>query len=102
MGKPILTAEVHHPVLVHSQKLGRLRLHPPCAVQSRQDQAQLVPFHLAHQGEALRGDVCWRKGGAGSGSEMGRQVSSQDSIPFQDRKSTRLNSSHGYISYAVF
>src|SRR2546422_1948550 len=23
-------------------------------------------------------------------------------IPIQDRKSTRLNSSHGYISYAVF
>src|SRR2546429_5835272 len=25
-----------------------------------------------------------------------------DPIPPQDRKSTRLNSSHGYISYAVF
>src|SRR2546429_6764386 len=25
-----------------------------------------------------------------------------DSLPFLDRKSTRLNSSHGYISYAVF
>src|SRR2546429_2086274 len=25
-----------------------------------------------------------------------------DRIPFRDRKSTRLNSSHGYISYAVF
>src|SRR2546422_6983986 len=24
------------------------------------------------------------------------------SVPFTDRKSTRLNSSHGYISYAVF
>src|SRR2546429_5296399 len=24
------------------------------------------------------------------------------SMPFPDRKSTRLNSSHGYISYAVF
>src|SRR2546429_4996904 len=23
-------------------------------------------------------------------------------LPFRDRKSTRLNSSHGYISYAVF
>src|SRR2546422_8183751 len=23
-------------------------------------------------------------------------------VPFRDRKSTRLNSSHGYISYAVF
>src|SRR5256884_3634313 len=26
----------------------------------------------------------------------------EDSIHFEDRKSTRLNSSHGYISYAVF
>src|SRR5256884_232459 len=26
----------------------------------------------------------------------------QASIPSEDRKSTRLNSSHGYISYAVF
>src|SRR2546422_2574950 len=25
-----------------------------------------------------------------------------DQLPQQDRKSTRLNSSHGYISYAVF
>src|SRR2546429_1483207 len=25
-----------------------------------------------------------------------------ESLPAQDRKSTRLNSSHGYISYAVF
>src|SRR5687768_17798298 len=28
--------------------------------------------------------------------------SESDSIVLQDRKSTRLNSSHGYISYAVF
>src|SRR5687768_18283289 len=25
-----------------------------------------------------------------------------ESLPWRDRKSTRLNSSHGYISYAVF
>src|SRR2546429_1092056 len=29
-------------------------------------------------------------------------ASSASSTPFTDRKSTRLNSSHGYISYAVF
>src|SRR2546429_5595223 len=33
---------------------------------------------------------------AGYGSDM------VDEEAFQDRKSTRLNSSHGYISYAVF
>src|SRR5207245_11362369 len=31
-----------------------------------------------------------------------RQVRDQPQIPEQDRKSTRLNSSHGSISYAVF
>src|SRR5205809_1151276 len=31
-----------------------------------------------------------------------RQPNSGGSSQFQDRKSTRLNSSHGYISYAVF
>src|SRR2546429_6969007 len=32
---------------------------------------------------------------------LGRTISEQDGRP-EDRKSTRLNSSHGYISYAVF
>src|SRR2546429_1208013 len=30
------------------------------------------------------------------------QVDRWDGTTYQDRKSTRLNSSHGYISYAVF
>src|SRR2546429_5366582 len=30
------------------------------------------------------------------------QVEGRGYVPDQDRKSTRLNSSHGYISYAVF
>src|SRR2546422_9578805 len=47
----------------------------------------------------------------GHGSPTGRQIqiaeerarnSTQDIHPRRDRKSTRLNSSHGYISYAVF
>src|SRR2546429_7284414 len=29
-------------------------------------------------------------------------VEGQPAMPLRDRKSTRLNSSHGYISYAVF
>src|SRR2546429_2863497 len=32
----------------------------------------------------------------------GRFVSLDTARPHKDRKSTRLNSSHGYISYAVF
>src|SRR2546422_4522275 len=30
------------------------------------------------------------------------RVGTGEAIPYPDRKSTRLNSSHGYISYAVF
>src|SRR4030042_5527448 len=30
------------------------------------------------------------------------RTSTHTVLPFRDRKSTRLNSSHGYISYAVF
>src|SRR2546422_7589941 len=31
-----------------------------------------------------------------------RGPDSREPLPLKDRKSTRLNSSHGYISYAVF
>src|SRR2546429_5792767 len=31
-----------------------------------------------------------------------KKVESRDAYKLKDRKSTRLNSSHGYISYAVF
>src|SRR2546422_5944593 len=62
-----------------------------------------VSRHLA--GSVLGTGVCvlrnrsgWDRGGAAA--DRRRQLSpSEDAI---DRKSTRLNSSHGYISYAVF
>src|SRR2546429_3592322 len=34
--------------------------------------------------------------------QLGRDVELADALGLLDRKSTRLNSSHGYISYAVF
>src|SRR2546429_4627397 len=34
--------------------------------------------------------------------DRGGEVGDAGRMPAQDRKSTRLNSSHGYISYAVF
>src|SRR2546429_4101399 len=37
-----------------------------------------------------------------SPAPRGRRVSAGGPVPHTDRKSTRLNSSHGYISYAVF
>src|SRR3989449_536467 len=46
----------------------------------------------------LRGPVAWVFGNEGAGlSEGARRLAAH-----RDRKSTRLNSSHGYISYAVF
>src|SRR3712207_6971940 len=40
--------------------------------------------------------------GARQQLELRRQSSGQLAVNFQDRKSTRLNSSHANISYAVF
>src|SRR5205809_1919616 len=37
-----------------------------------------------------------------AGSDLRAGHRSWRSLPARDRKSTRLNSSHGYISYAVF
>src|SRR3712207_8189387 len=65
---------------------------------------------VGHQAEAGQG---WRAGMAGglSGGRGQSEDSSQRSLfmtlhlcaePFPDRKSTRLNSSHANISYAVF
>src|SRR2546429_7202987 len=52
--------------------------------------------HSGHPGVGLEGDRRGQGvGGQGGGAARG---AGQE----QDRKSTRLNSSHGYISYAVF
>src|SRR5687768_18041114 len=43
-----------------------------------------------------------RHRGLGAAEPLPAQLARQPGAPRQDRKSTRLNSSHGYISYAVF
>src|SRR2546429_6242757 len=58
----------------------------------------------------IGGDVGNADGGFETGGEVGHSASHGTTAarrgrqlkPGQDRKSTRLNSSHGYISYAVF
>src|SRR2546429_2370930 len=45
---------------------------------------------------------CFFGGGPGSVFERRKAQHARNSIQRRDRKSTRLNSSHGYISYAVF
>src|SRR5687768_18095106 len=62
---------------------------------------------LMHDGATVsRFDAIQRHGGQASASRTNfnnLSASSQnDLLIFLDRKSTRLNSSHGYISYAVF
>src|SRR5687768_17908598 len=47
----------------------------------------------------LQGDGADRVAGGGRGGELRAEVGLE---LLGDRKSTRLNSSHGYISYAVF
>src|SRR5687768_18293927 len=48
------------------------------------------------------GSVARARGGAARGRYAGDGSDSACAQRDQDRKSTRLNSSHGYISYAVF
>src|SRR2546429_6630059 len=49
-----------------------------------------------------RGKTRRRKGGRRRGVRVNRVRGGERELPRGDRKSTRLNSSHGYISYAVF
>src|SRR2546430_7758647 len=64
----------------------------------------LDPERLPHRGGAVR--VPRARGGtdapAEAGLPAGRSRRRQDPALFSDRKSTRLNSSHSQISYAVF
>src|SRR2546429_6429359 len=55
-----------------------------------------------HQEKAAEGELAWCVTNAGKAPHAGwlREVYYQQAK--LDRKSTRLNSSHGYISYAVF
>src|SRR2546422_6598797 len=80
----------------------------------RPPRSTLFPYTTLFRSEALRGDHL--KGGvdarerpdaeaAGEPRGQGQADARRDHLgPYRerDRKSTRLNSSHGYISYAVF
>src|SRR2546422_6298721 len=77
----------------------------------RQDALYAVPagsLPVSMEGELIERRI--RRGGAGREDEDGDDCSRSHWPPrsscrqpsARDRKSTRLNSSHGYISYAVF
>src|SRR2546422_7005926 len=62
----------------------------------------LFRSHLGRHGAGQHRDVGGR-GARNAGEEHAEQGDDLGQSPAQvDRKSTRLNSSHGYISYAVF
>src|SRR2546430_13617616 len=76
----------------------------------RPPRSTLFPYTTLFRSE---GATCWRfeftQVGAGEGALAGRGAASRlklsaalDALPKGDRKSTRLNSSHSQISYAVF
>src|SRR2546429_7403346 len=69
------------------------------------EKAQIVGGRHEHVGVAVSArpfDGRLRMFGRQAGSENFLHSWRRTEFLFQDRKSTRLNSSHGYISYAVF
>src|SRR2546429_4180007 len=61
----------------------------------RPPRSTLFPYTTLFRSDACRGD--WRKRRGLQRTRCFRAPAAE-----RDRKSTRLNSSHGYISYAVF
>src|SRR2546429_6270507 len=65
--------------------------------------AELVALAKAEPGKLSYGHA-----GVGTSQHLGAELFKYMAhvdiapVPYRDRKSTRLNSSHGYISYAVF
>src|SRR5438270_10116890 len=62
----------------------------------------LFPYTTLFRSEGDRGRDIPPPGGAGRGSRAGRRAGARSVDARRDRKSTRLNSSHSQISYAVF
>src|SRR2546422_1321315 len=67
----------------------------------RPPRSTLFPYTTLFRSRYNRGAMTWA---ASADVRTGTISNSTRSFqaPVQDRKSTRLNSSHGYISYAVF
>src|SRR2546422_7374027 len=61
-----------------------------------------VPSQLLDEQRAEPLGMLARAGGCRAGQGAASRVPEALRPDLQDRKSTRLNSSHGYISYAVF
>src|SRR3712207_7082887 len=62
----------------------------------------LQPVVLVAEVRGALGEVTEHPGATGQGDLRDAEAGRQQERPLQDRKSTRLNSSHANISYAVF
>src|ERR1022692_3476062 len=66
-----------------------------------QEHGAVAGIQLAHAGRKASTRRPWEGGGAVPAAEGGWPTVAPSPVPFRDRKSTRLNSSHLVISYAV-
>src|SRR2546422_8513002 len=68
----------------------------------RPPRSTLFPYTTLFRSRLAFGDLDDEVLGAPHRDEDARRIGHPLADPVRDRKSTRLNSSHGYISYAVF
>src|SRR2546422_6190282 len=70
----------------------------------RPPRSTLFPYTTLFRSNLARGYFALgqKDEGLKAAMEMTRGAGNDAGVLFRDRKSTRLNSSHGYISYAVF
>src|SRR2546422_3624745 len=67
----------------------------------RPPRSTLFPYTTLFRSAAVRGEVDDQRALRERGAAVERRAVGE-ALEVLDRKSTRLNSSHGYISYAVF
>src|SRR3712207_7018678 len=68
----------------------------------RPPRSTLFPYTTLFRSRARPGGGSWSRGSGGSGRRRSRRGATRATRRWADRKSTRLNSSHANISYAVF
>src|SRR2546422_1503060 len=68
----------------------------------RPPRSTLFPYTTLFRSIFFHGPHCFRSNRRSPRRDRSGRIRSRCEYPVRDRKSTRLNSSHGYISYAVF
>src|SRR2546422_8078799 len=68
----------------------------------RPPRSTLFPYTTLFRSRSLTGRAAFTRHSSFPAAHGTGTVDGESALPERDRKSTRLNSSHGYISYAVF